>query len=403
MFITAIFKKMFRDQSKEVQESRAIYTTSTIFDLAQSLIGIFVPIYIYNLVNDSLVFSKDTSINSFIWVISYYILVSVTTIVSIFIFEEFIFEWSLKKTIFISKLFMIARYSCLSLAQYDVRLLIIAAIFNGIHTTFYWIPYHIFFVKRVDDGDEKYGSETGKRDFLSGLATTLGPLFGALIIAKSGFTLVYALAIILLLLATLPIIIFVDEGGHRKHSLKDVFNNFLKNKEHLKTTLALGGHTTSTAIFVIFWPLMLYFGLNSFVEIGMITTFSGIFALVLMLFVGKMIDKKKKIGIHTFGVVWNSFLHWSRLFFSSAGFLYVNGILDNINSPFYNVPFNASIYEKSLKGSVSDFLVYRELVMHGVRLVALVLIVALLLLTGSWMWVFFVGGVASALTIFVNF
>ena len=396
-------KKVFGAKSREAEESRAIYTTNTIFGLAQSLIGIFIPIYIYNLAGDYPIFSENEMTNGFIWVISYYVIVSAITILSILIFNEFIFEWSLKKTIFISKLFLIACYSCLSLGENNLYLIFLGAVFNGIHTTFYWIPYHIFFVKRVDDGDEKYGTETGKRDFLSGLASTLGPLLGALIIAQLGFPLVYAFVIILLLLATLPIIIFVDERGHRKHSLKDVFNNFLKNRDYLETTVALGGSITSNIIYIIFWSLMLYFGLKSYVEIGMITTLSGILAVAFMLFIGKMIDKKRKIGIHSFGVLVNSLLHLTRPFFSSLGFLYVNGILDNINSPFYNVPFNAAVYEKSLGASVSDFLVYRELVLHGIRLIVLVLIGLILFFTNSWMWVFFLGGLGSALTILVNF
>lgn len=403
MFIAAFIKKILTLDKHTLEESRAIYATNTIFDLAQSLLGIFIPIYIFNLSKGYLIFSNNEINNGFIWVCSYYALSSLTVIFSIFLFHDLIFQWTLKKTIFFSMIFLIASYAGLSLSEHSLYLIFIAAVFAGIHTTFYWIPYHIFFVKRADDGDAKFGTETGRRDFFTGLSSTLGPLLGALFIARLGFPILYGFAIILLLLATLPILIFVKENSHRKHSIRDVYFNFLKNRKYLKTSIALGGSITSNLIYVVFWSLMMYFGLNSFVDIGLLTTLSGIVALAFLLFVGNKIDKKRRLGVHIFGVVGNTILHLTRPFFSSIGFLYGNGILDKLNSPFYNVPFSASVYEKSLEGSVSDFLIYRELLMNGVRFLVLIMIGSLLFFTNSWTWVFYLGALGSGLTILVNF
>ncbi len=398
-----LIKKILRIDSYTMEESRAIYATNTISGLAQALLGIFIPMYIFSLSEKYILFSSDVVMNGLIWVVFYYAASSLAVVLSIVIFQELIFEWTLKKTIFFSQFFLIFSYACLSLSVHSLYLIFLSAIFSGIHSTFYWIPYHIFFVKRVDDGDNKYGTETGRREFFLGLSTTLGPLLGALMIAQLGFPLLYGFAIILLLIATLPIMLFVQEQGHRRHSFKDVYFNYLRNKKLLKTTISLGGSSISYIVFVIFWSMVLFFGLKNFVEIGFMTTLSGIVALILLLLVGKISDGKSKLSTHAFGVTINTFLHFTRYFFNSTAFLYVNGILDNINSPFYGVPFNASIYEKSLEGSVTDFLIYRELVIHGIRFVVLIFIALFLFLTGSWTWVFFVGGLGSALTILVNF
>jgi len=398
-----LIKKILRIDSYTMEESRAIYATNTISGLAQALLGIFIPMYIFSLSEKYMIFSGDVVMNGLIWVVFYYAASSLAVVLSIVIFQELIFEWTLKKTIFFSQFFLIFSYACLSLSVHSLYLIFLSAIFSGIHSTFYWIPYHIFFVKRVDDGDNKYGTETGRREFFLGLSTTLGPLLGALMIAQLGFPLLYGFAIILLLIATLPIMLFVQEQGHRRHSFKDVYFNYLRNKKLLKTTISLGGSSISYIVFVIFWSMMLFFGLKNFVEIGFMTTLSGIVALILLLLVGKITDGKRKLSTHVFGVVGNTLLHFTRFFFNSKGFLYASGILDNINSPFYGVPFNASIYEKSLEGSVTDFLIYRELVIHGIRFVVLIFIALFLFLTGSWTWVFFVGGLGSALTILVNF
>ena len=402
MPINFFIKKLFTTNRK-LNESQAIYATNALSGLAEALIGIFIPVYIYNLSSNYQIFSGDGVINGITWAISFYIITSFITVLSILVFGKQIFEWTLKKTMFFSKIFLVASYACFSLAESNIYLIFLSAIFNGIHNTFYWIPYHIFFVKGADDGDRKYGVETGRREFLLGLSSTIGPLLGALIISQLGFPVLYGLSIVLLLLSTLPILLYVKEQSHRPHSMRDVRSSFLNNRRFLKTSVALGGSTTSYIVFTVFWSLMLYFGLRDFVEMGVITTFSGILSLALLLVIGKITDKKSKLGTHLIGVCINTGLHLTRLVFSSASFLYINGMLDNINSPLYNVPFNASIYEKSLGGSVSDFLVYREVVIHFIRLLVLLFVAAMMLLTGSWLWVFFVGAVGSALTILVNF
>ncbi len=402
MPISALFNRVFNPHDYTVEEVHAIYATNVIANLAQSLLGIFIPIYIFNLTQHNAVFSGNAVTNGMLWTILFFALWSLSVVINSFVSPKIIFKLSLKKSLFMSKLFLISSYAFLFLAERDPLFIIPAALFGGMHTTYYWIPYHIFFVKKADDGDKKYGTEVGKRDFLVNLASSMGPLLGALTIAQLGFPVLYAIAIFMLLIATLPILFFVQENPHRNHEFKDVFLNFLWNKKYLKTTLALGGNITSNVVFAIFWSLMLYFGLQSFVEIGLLTTFSGILAMILLVVVGKMVDARGKLGIHSVGVGINTILHLTRPFFKSTAFLYGNGIIDNINSPAYGVPFNAAIYEKSLEGSVSDFLVYRELVLHGVRLVILAAIALVLFYTNTWTWTFYVGALGSVLTILVN-
>ncbi|MFA6981962.1 MAG: MFS transporter [Patescibacteria group bacterium] len=403
MWLHSLLSKISRAKDYTLDEVHAIYVTHVIYGLAQSLLGIFIPIYIYNLSKEQLVLSENLVTNGFLWVILFFAVCSLVVVLSILIFGRLIFEWTLKKTIFFSQLFLIACYAFLSLAEHNLAFILIAAAFCGVHNTFYWIPYHIFFVKRADDGDKKYGAEIGKRDLLVSLSSTLGPLLGALMIAHLGFSVLYGFAIFLLLISTLPIIIFVREGEHRTHTFSDVYSNFIKNRAYIKTSLALGGSTISGTISAIFWTLMLYFGIKSFVEIGFLITSSSVLAMILLVIVGKAIDTKGKKVIHSLGVAVGSLLQISRVFFNSLGFLYANVILDNANSPSYNVPFNASIYEKSLEGSVSDFLIYREIMLHGIRLIVLVLVGVVLYLTNSWTWTFFVGAIGSILTILVDF
>lgn len=403
MKITSLLKKSDANRSYASEEVHAIYATNALSNLAQSLLSIFIPIYVFDITWKNAFLSSSEVTNGMLWAVCFFAILSLSAVVNAILGPKTIFQLSLKKSLSLSSFFLVFSYIFLFLSKNNPFLLIPSAWLQGMYNIFYWVPYHVFFVKKADDGDKKYGNEVGKRDFLVGLSSALGPLLGSLIISQWGFEFLYASAIFLLLISDLPITFFVHESSHRPHEVKDVYSNFLFNKDYTTTTLALSGSMISNIIFTIFWSLMLYFGLKSFVEIGLITTLSGILATILLVVIGKLVDSKGKLRVHFLGVVINTVLHLTRPFYNSSAFLYTNGILDNINSPIYGVPFNAAVYEKSLNGSVSDFIVYRELTMNLARFFCLVFVGLILYFSNSWTWTFYLGALGSALTIMVNF
>lgn len=134
-----------------------------------------------------------------------------------------------------------------------------------------------------------------------------------------------------------------------------------------------------------------------------LTTFSSILATVLLLVVGTLIDAKDKKPLHAVSVGINSLLHAVRPFLLNPWTFYINGILDKLNSTVYATSFVAATYEKAVNEDTSDFMVYREIILHGARLLVLSLVAVVMLLTGSWKWVFFVGAVGSGLTFLINY
>ncbi len=401
MSLSARVRRIIRPRYA-IEETPAIYATNVLTELANSLLGIFVPIFIFEQSHAYPVFFKSPTINGFLWIIAYYLLTSLTVVISIALLESIIFKLTLKKTMFLSKLALTLSYVFLAMSQHNLYWVLLSAVFSGIHSNLYWIPYHIFFVKRADDGDGKYGKETGRRDFYVSLATSFGPLLGSLIIARFSFSGIYAFAVFIQLFSTLPIILFVQEEPHRPHAFKDVYRNYLLNKKYRNVTLAFSGWEMEGIIYTIFWSLLLYLGLHSLVDIGVLSTLSSIVAMVLLVLIGRWIDSHGKENVHTFGVVLNTLIHVVRPFFVSPIFLYVNGTIDSLNSPLYSVPFNALMYEKSLRGSVSDYIIYREVAMHTTRVFLLLLVALALIFTQTWKWTFFVACLGSLMTLLIH-
>ncbi len=397
-------KNLLNFRKIKIEESSALYASNSLYNLALSLIGIYIPIYLFNVTAGNKIFHSHYVLNGIIWICLYSALISVFLVLTTVLFEEKLFsKLKLKKSLFFGVVLLIVHLFLLMLAERNFYLIIVAAMVGGVEATLYWIPYHIFFVKRADDGDSKYGTEVGKRGFYGGLVASLGPLLGGLIITQLGFSFLYGLAIIILLASSLPILLYVTESSHREHKIKDVFKNFLFNKQYLTTNVAFFGKVGSDVISGIFWSLVLYFGLKSFVEIGTLNTLSGIFATSLLLVVGRNLDLKGSMKIHSVGVLINSVLGVTRSFIVKPSHLYLNNIGTTINSPAYNTPFMTKVYEKASKsGSISDFLVYRELILHASKAVILGLVCVCILLTGTWRWVFLVAAAGSAISLLIE-
>jgi len=404
MFLAQRIKNLLNLRRTKVEESSALYVSNSLYNLALSLIGIFLPIYLFNITAGTKIFHQHYVINGIVSICLYYIGISVSLVLTIVLFEKKIFsKLKLKRSLFLGIVFLIIHLLLITLAERNFYLIIVAALIGGIEAALYWIPYHIFFVKRADDGDSKYGKEVGKRGFYGGLVASLGPLLGGLIITQLGFPFLYGLSIIILLTSTLPILLYVTENSHREHKVGDVFKNYLFNKQYLTVNAAFCGKVGSDVISGIFWSLVLYFGLKNFVEIGTLNTLSGIFATSLLLIVGRSIDLKGSMKIHSVGVVINSLLGLMRAFISIPNHLYLNNIATTINSPAYHMPFMTKVYEKAIEaGSTSDFLVYRELIIHASRILVLSVICVFILLTGTWKWVFFAAAVGSGISLLIE-
>jgi len=108
------------------------------------------------------------------------------------------------------------------------------------------------------------------------------------------------------------------------------------------------------------------------------------------LIVGKTLDSKGSLKIHSVGVFINTLLTMARPFIYGAPQLYANNIAATMNSPAYDTPFVTNVYEKARKSeSVSDFLIYREVILHLSRVLILGALCPIIVITGSWKWVFY--------------
>ncbi|MFZ5424970.1 MAG: MFS transporter [Patescibacteria group bacterium] len=386
-----------------ISEAAALYLTEGIRAFALALIGVFLPIFIYETSFGYTWFHTDNTLNGIAWILIYFFFRSLSTLAITLWFSKLIFtKINFHRSIFISFIALILIIVCWLLAENDIRWLFLASCLTGVTIVFYWIPFHIFSINKLKEDDGQYGTNVGKREFYVKIANGLGPILGGLIIAKFGFSVLFITSIILLLFGGLPILFNVSEWKHGEHNPTDIIENYLLNGKFKKTTIAYFGQGMDALVYEVFWPILLFVVLKNFIAIGSLKSVTMLISIISTLIVGKYLDKHGPKVIHAIGAFINGTLYLPRIFLTTPLALYVIDTADRLNAPMFGIPLTTLSYEKAKKSGTSNFMIYREIVIHlSLAITALVGFLTILSLE-SWKWIFALAAIGSYLTYYIT-
>lgn len=394
---------LYREKIK-INEYTALYLTHTMRALAVSLIGIFLPIYIFTISSNYMLFHHNPVINGLSWILSYFLIRSVFTWIATMSLGNLIFsKIHFQLSMVISFVILITEILLWYLSQGNLFLILLAGVLAGFKVTMYWIPYHIFFVRKAGKKKkQQFGKKTGLRFFLVRIISGIGPAIGGLIIVNYGFNALFMTSILILVVAALPIAFVIHEWEHRKHSVIGVVEKYLLNPKYFKLNLSFIGSSMDTIIYSIFWPVLLFLVLDNFTKIGFLNTFSFLASSATVLIIGKYIDKHGTKVIHGIGAFLNSLMYIPRIIFSGTWLFYALDLSDRLIMGTYTLPQMALSYEKARKVDGSDFIIFRELSLHlGIIITVTVSLVALQFIS-DWKLLFVLAMIGSLLTYFIE-
>ena len=394
----------FYREKIRISEHTALYLTHTMRVLAISLIGIFLPIYIFTISGNYMLFHHDPIINGLSWILSYFLLRSVFTWLATMILGNLIFsKIHFQLSMVISFVVLIAEILLWYLSQGNLYLILLAGALAGFKVTLYWIPYHIFFVRKAGrKRKQQFGKKIGMRFFLVRIISGIGPAIGGLIIVNYGFNALFMTSILILVVAALPIALIVHEWEHHKHSVIGVVEKYLFNPKYLRLNLSFIGSGMDSIIYSIFWPVLLFLVLENFTKIGFLNSFSFLVSSATVLIIGKYIDKHGTKVIHGIGAFLNSLLYLPRMIFGNPFLFYALDLSDRLIMGTYTLPQMALAYEKARKVNGSDFIIFRELSLHaGIIFTVATSLVALQFIS-NWKLLFALAMIGSLLTYFIE-
>ncbi|OGD62960.1 hypothetical protein A2160_04315 [Candidatus Beckwithbacteria bacterium RBG_13_42_9] len=341
-----------------------IYLHACFRNLGMSLIGIFIPIYVYQLTG------------SFLWVFLFYLIYHASDVLTAPLAGWFMRRFGVDKTAIVGTFLRVLFLYLMILAKDQPDLLNPAAIIWGMTIPFAWLPYHYTIVAE-EEKYGKFGSAVAKIAIIEKITAALAPFIGGLIIYFSGFKALYGVGLMIVVISLIPMLIdSFDRRGMRFDFDKVITEIF--NPKLWPITLSLAGSSLEEKVYNVLRPLIMYVGLITVAQLGGIESISTILSLIITWWAGQWVDKKgfgiMKIGVavNALGLLLFPFLHqgWAFLIFNS---IYL------IVSVLVWTPFNTAIYEYACKNRRLEFFVAREIILNS----AAALFCALLFL-GFW-------------------
>jgi MFS family permease len=357
-----------------------LYTGKTISLIGSALLGIFLPIFLYELFN-----------KNFQAVIIYYgigyLLYAVSVTVGGRFLNRFGFRKALRVSVILGALFYVIFYF---IAPDNWPYLVPLAILAGLlYRLFYWLPYHVDFAKFTDKKNR--ARQVG---VLNATRLAMGifiPLLAGLIIARFGFDVLFVIAIILFIVSGIPYLTIPRTREKFSWSWLQTWQEFFSKKRR-RMVFAYMADGAERTVGLVVWPIFIYQILEgNYLQVGAVSTFIIGFTVILQLVSGRYIDlKTPKEKVLRWGSAFYAIGWLIKIFITTAFQIFIVGTYHNVSKIFIRTPFDVLTYEIAADQGhyVDEFTVLHEIAINfGKALIAILVIVVSLFLAIQWVFI----------------
>ena len=335
--------------NKELDE---IYLSTAIKVFAQSMAGIFIPIYLLTVGFELPLIAAYYGLHYLIVALLYPVGMNLNARIGV------------KKTMSLGIIAMVGFYFAL---QYMPALwsFIASASLWGASTALYFSARQMEFAKIADSGKE--GVEYSVIRVVSILSGAVGPVLGAFIISTYSFSLLLWVVAGLLLLAPLPLFWTKDV----KYKKPDISWENVRQSGTWSMAFANQVDAIVGLSIAVLWPIFIYQTLNEVLSLGIIVSATAAIVVVVNLLLGRIADTRPKMLLKI-GAISHSATWISRLFFLSPVGVFASNFLSSATHSATIIPFVKILYVKAKKAKdLASYFVFRELSLFSGRLALL--------------------------------
>jgi len=364
----------------------SLLKAKTIVMIASGLLGIFLPIFLYELFS-----------NNFLYVALYfgagYLLYVLFVPLGTKFLNYFGFRRALRISIFFSSFFYVIFYF---INQDNMIYLAPLSIFIAlIYKILYWVPYHTDFAKFSNK--KNLGKEVS---FLEAIRDIIGiaiPIVAGFIIMRFGFDVLFVIAVFIYLLSGIAYLTIPETNETFIWGYIETWKNFF-SKKMIKDMGAFSANGAEEIVGIIVWPIFIFELLKGdYLKIGFIATLIIGVTVILQLFIGKYLNSEKtEEKILKFGTIFYALGWIFKIFIATAFHIFIIDVYHNIVSIFTKTPFDTLTYEISADQGhyIDEFTVLREIAINLGRSIMVVLIIVMFLFF-SIQWTFILAAIAS--------
>ena len=365
---------------------KALYKSRIIIYIATGLLGLYVPIFLFDLFGQSL-----RSVAMF------YLVGNLIYGGTVMYGAKWLNKVGFRKSLQVASLFGSAYFSLFYFINGDnLKLLIpLIIIVLSIYRLLYWIPYHVDFAKFSSKKDK--GREISLVGATSNIVAIFTPILAGFVITKFSFQTLFIIAVFLYAFSVIPLFKIPRTREKFTWTVKKTWQKFF-SKERRPEVMALMADGAEGSIGTIVWPIFMFQILNGdYLKLGFISTIIIGATIILQLIVGKYTDKNiSRKKLLKFGSTFYAIGWIIKIFIITAFQIFVVDAYQKLMKIFMRTPFDAMIYEKAADEGhyVDEFTVIREMAINFGRSLMLLLVIIFSLFTDIQI-TFILGAIAA--------
>ncbi len=338
-------------------------------DVAISLIGIFMPIFWFQLFDHSLALTLLFYSGNFLFKFPFFVPAAK-------LFSRFGLKTGMLTGILGYLGFFGVVYTLDTGAFTSLPLMIFLMYFSTmIITVFYWAPFHIDIIEATKKG--KRGKQLGVLRAIQQILLVAAPLAGGALISTHGYHVAFLVGIALVILSTIPLKFVPRFDVNYEFTFIESYQK-LFSKKYRAMTVSMMAYGAETIIGATIWPIFLFTVFKGdLLDIGGFAAFVVLIGFMLQLFIGKQTDKipKRKLlhfgtSVYALGWLWKGLVETVTGVFAASTFHTFGGIV-------MRTPVDVLTYDQAADSGhyIDEYTVLREIALTMGRTIMLLFLI----------------------------
>ncbi len=348
-----------------------LYFFQTSMNFVKTLIGIFVPVYMYSLGLSIIQICIYTAIYSMI-----YLLLTPYSI-------DLINKIGFKKMLLLSIPMYFFHIISLNYISENHLYIYLASITFGLYIVTFWPTMHAQITLSGDN--HKRASQIGTLQVLASIFSAIAPILGGFILEYFGYYSLLLFSLVFLFLGIIPLLLSEDlKLKNYSFAFKDYKR--LWNWKNKNDVIAFKSEGIEMFLGIILWPIILYILLkNNFFNLGLLYTILSFLSVVFIVYFKSKLDKiNKNIFFKkiTKGLSISWFLRILVLLFGNI-FLYIVETFYKLIISMFSISYWTIFYNNAKNKNTMDYIILRELHLHSSKIFFMLFIIPFLFFFGE--------------------
>lgn len=337
-----------------------------------SLVGVFLPIFIYEFFDLNLVA-----------LIIWYICVYVVRVPLLPLGSKLFSKIGLVPSMVIGTIAWALFYVVASILHVvpdwqPLLLLGLIVLIQGVFNATYWTPFHVDFAKFLKKG--RRGKQVSILYATRDALAVIMPVLAGFLVAKYSYGSIFGIAVFIILISIIPLLFLPHVEVKYEFGFFETFKKMF-TKKYRPLSLGMMAHGAEGVVSTVIWPIFLFAVFaGRHLEIGAFASIIVVVSILLRLILGGWLDKHKKrkalkLGVDLYALGW-----LAKAFVSSVGGVFAASTFHSFGSIMMQTPLDVMTYEKAADAGhyVDEFTTIREIALSMGRALMLIALIPII-------------------------